>query len=290
MFYLGCHDCETSLINLEPYSVQDAKFAYMLTEDFNILSLVKSLHWLETEFRDDEIIHVLHFSIVAEAAEHGVLIKAVKFGFIKAPLRTPKAMEDTSDVEVCSDEKDVKLPYHSDDDALSIETGDSESTDADVSDKEIEPKPILPQEKAIEPDCAGAKRAPKVRKKFLWQDAYFYIPDVCPKGYRIHIHRAWTAEHPDGMGRKETSKYITFSKYGDDPLKYKRTMILLRAWAYWRANKDGWAALTDLRKRHFEEALSSLRRDIAALKPAHGILGNVSADDLLRTWASQVVP
>ena len=85
------------------------------------------------------------------------------------------------------------------------------------------------------------------------------------------------------------SKQITPSHYGWTRAEPTRGVILLRAWALWRARSRGWSELKRGRARHFEEHELLLERDIRALEAPCQMLGNPKANALLREWAPAVV-
>ena len=72
----------------------------------------------------------------------------------------------------------------------------------------------------------------------------------------------------------------------DDPW---RALILLKAWALWRARYSGWVAARECRVREADMQPKSL---IAQLRSAHGgvaampLLGNDKASRVLETWAT----
>ena len=66
-------------------------------------------------------------------------------------------------------------------------------------------------------------------------------------------------------------------------------MLLLRAWALWRAAQGGWASSQRGRARHFQEQEVLLERDIKSLRAPCGLLGDRKANTLLRSWVPQLV-
>ena len=95
-----------------------------------------------------------------------------------------------------------------------------------------------------------------------------------------------------GMGPVQRSRTLTPWHYGDafdDPW---RTLILLKAWALWRARWDGWATRRASRVR---EADKLSRGIIADLRRAHGgvakepLLGSGKAHRFLHRWVPHEV-
>ena len=90
-----------------------------------------------------------------------------------------------------------------------------------------------------------------------------------------------------GMGTSALSKTLTPWHYGDTMDDPWRTLILLKAWALWRARYHGWVAARECRVREADMQSKSL---IAQLRSAHGgvavmpLLGSDKASRLLETW------
>ena len=99
----------------------------------------------------------------------------------------------------------------------------------------------------------------------------------------------WRQPAPAGMGVTNVSKQLTPRHYAEEAGDPTRTLLLLRAWALWRAGQGGWASLQRGRARHFKEQEVLLERDIKALGASCKLLGPRNANSLLRGWAPEAV-
>jgi len=91
-----------------------------------------------------------------------------------------------------------------------------------------------------------------------------------------------------GLGHEAMSKTMTPKNYGDDWENPWRTLLMLRAWAIWRASRDGWTAERPGRAR---EQATQVARLTAALREAQGddpapLLGHAMA----HSWLQRCVP
>ena len=98
----------------------------------------------------------------------------------------------------------------------------------------------------------------------------------------------------NGMGSSGMSKTLTPRHYGDSLDDPWRSLLLLKAWAIWRARQQGWAQARECRLR---EVASQARRLACSLRTAHAerglplnpLLGNLPADALLRKWVPDII-
>jgi hypothetical protein len=85
----------------------------------------------------------------------------------------------------------------------------------------------------------------------VWANQYFYTSDQLPFDYvRVRMHPHWAK--PEHLGHHAMSRALVPRHVGDarhDPI---RTYMLLKAWALWRANLDGWARAPRSRELQFE--------------------------------------
>ena len=91
------------------------------------------------------------------------------------------------------------------------------------------------------------------------------------------------------MGKSHMSRQVTPRDYGEDRNNPARSFLLLRAWALWRARKDGWADARSCRTKHFNEQESLLERGVKALGAPCRLLDNSSANLALREIAPSLV-
>ncbi len=125
----------------------------------------------------------------------------------------------------------------------------------------------------------------------IWESLWFYATKV--EGYtdmKIWIRAPLRQPPPAGMGTRSMSRTLTPHRYGDTWSDPWRTLLLLRAWALWRAGWHGWIGGHPGRSREHAKERSAFEADLRA---AHGdgpgpLLGSPLADDLLRQWAPQV--
>ena len=83
------------------------------------------------------------------------------------------------------------------------------------------------------------------------------------------------------MGNLGTmTKQFTPAQFGESHEQPVRTLLLLRAWAYWRAHLGDWALTRDTRLRHFNDHLACLERDVKALGNSCKLLGDRKANTL----------
>ena len=85
------------------------------------------------------------------------------------------------------------------------------------------------------------------------------------------------------------SKQVAPRDYGEAREDPVRSLLLLRAWALWRARKDGWADARSCRTEHFNEKDSLLERGVKALGAPCRLLGNSNANLALREIAPSLV-
>ena len=85
------------------------------------------------------------------------------------------------------------------------------------------------------------------------------------------------------------TKRVTPRHFEETREEPTRSLLLLRAWALWRAAQGGWAYSQRGRARHFREEEVLLERDIRALNAPCRLLGDKKANALLRSWVPQLV-
>ena len=225
-----------------------------------------------------------------------------------APQPRRQRGEDDGDADSTSDEDIVKdaivggigteKVVDTDDEASAGSLGSSSSEDEVFLEKLILAKPLNPGDtgeaatgaSTSEAADTGAKKTRRQGFEPLWQDPYFTVwshPNV--DFVRAMMRDVWRAPAPGGMGTSNVTRQVTARHYGegtDDPV---RSVLLLRAWALWRAAQGGWAYSQRGRARHFREQEVLLERDIKALNAPCRLLGDTRANTLLRSWVPQLV-
>ena len=126
-----------------------------------------------------------------------------------------------------------------------------------------------------------------------WESAWFYITQT--PGWtdvKISMKMAFR-DDVNGMGSQRMSKTLTPRHYDDSLEDPWRSLLLLRAWAIWRARQQGWS---DRRECRVREVASQARRLVQSLRAdheSHGLpltplFANASAEALLRNWVPDV--
>lgn len=105
----------------------------------------------------------------------------------------------------------------------------------------------------------------------------------------IHMRRGWRQSPPDGMGGNSPTKQVLPRNLDETRQEPTRSLLVLRAWALWRARQGGWAQAQRGRARYFREQEDLIVREVQALGAPGQLLGNSKADALLRAWAPEVV-
>ena len=206
------------------------------------------------------------------------------------PRRRADSDADSSDGSADSvTEKVIEKVVDTDDEA-SAGSLDSSDEEDPLFDELIKPPKVPDAATGAQPDAAtGADKGDATKGKRLiggeplWCDPYFVVYNHPGADFiRLVVRQAWQRPMPDGMGLKSLTHRITPRHLGesvDDPV---RTLLVLRAWALWRASGVGFVQLQRGRARHFQDQLARLELDIVALGCPNQLLGNAKANSLLR--------
>ena len=185
------------------------------------------------------------------------------------------------------------------DDEVSAGSLDSSSSGDDpFIEKYIIAKPLMPAtggpatggaDAAATGADAAATGAKARRAGFepLWADPYFSVwghPNF--EFLRMMVRDQWRRPLPDGMGVESPSKQLTPRHYGESCADPVRSLLLMRAWALWRARQGGWAFAQRGRARHFREQEGLLEQDVKALDCR--LLGNPKANSLFKAWVPEM--
>ena len=104
-----------------------------------------------------------------------------------------------------------------------------------------------------------------------------------------YVHTHWLESAPTGMGRELMTKTVSPAHYDESLSDHPKSMILLRAWALWRAGRCGFSGATPERKTFFQDAAERLAKDARKLGPFDdGCLGHPKASAALLAWAPAV--
>ena len=126
----------------------------------------------------------------------------------------------------------------------------------------------------------------------VWESKWFYATQTA--GW-IDV-KMWMKNHLrnefEGMGREFMSKTLRPHHFADPLPAPQRTILLLRAWAVWRARWRGWARAESSRLREVECMEADLEKDIRLYSAAEGValaqplLGSDEAHKRLVLWSS----
>ena len=255
---------------------------------------VYELAHLQDLLKDDDVLSVWEYkckgAVVTDSmGRNSVCISAEKMREIKDPKPAPKTREDEDPDDVhCDLGSDAEKI---DDDKIIVDT-DSEgngedslaSSQSDDDDVEATFKTVAPAPAAVAAATgAGPCKKPRRGLTPVWNDEYFHVWDNQKEFLMIKMREKYRAEPPDGMGRWLMSKQVTPTEFGETRAEPVRSLIILRAWAIWRARQGGWAEAKDFRARHFNEQEDKLERDIRAMgATTGGVLGHKKATALLK--------
>ena len=243
-----------------------------------------------------------------EPATGGVAVTVSRTRIVRAPVERTRRQREQADDDDEAEHSDQAII----DDVIGAGPGPGKVVDTDdepsagslcssssSSDELIIAKPVKPASEAATGSddeatdaatCAQATQT-RVRRSGItpdWTDDYFVLWDHPGFSFiRMEIRKGWRRPFPVGMGTTRLSKSITPTLVGDQRSDPTRTVLLLRAWALWRARKDGWADHQRGRARHFKELADLLEKDIKSL--GYRLLGDQSADKLLNTWVPELV-
>ena len=219
-------------------------------------------------------------------------------------MRPRRRCEDEVDADSTSDADSVDAALgagkvvDTDDEKSAGSLGSSSSEGDPFIEQYIIPKPLKPAATgAAATGAAGsadaAKGATKTRRSGfepLWSDPYSSVwghPNV--DFAHLVMREVWRQPQPAGMGTTSVTKQLTPRHFGEGPDDPTRTVLLLRAWALWRAGQGGWASAQRGRSRHFTEQEALLERDVEALAAPCRLLGHKKANSLLAAWAPELV-
>ena len=87
------------------------------------------------------------------------------------------------------------------------------------------------------------------------------------------------------MGHSQMSKTLRPHVFGESRDNPARSLLLLKAWALWRARKNGWADARPGRRRHFQNMAAQLERELSAVGP-NGLGHKANAQ--FKAWAPDV--
>ena len=125
-------------------------------------------------------------------------------------------------------------------------------------------------------------------RNIIWQSDYFYIAEATPDATGLRIRMRPSVSESEGIGKDCQSKHMTPSHIGETMESCTVTLLLLRAWSFCRAHRDGWASARTCRKRQIDEDASRLLRDVQKVRIQHGgSLGHKKADAVWQSFVRE---
>ena len=169
---------------------------------------------------------------------------------------------------------------------------DSDTSSSDESATDLKAKvasvclKIAPTPAAIDEKPATGGPSQAFRRHGViprWHDDLLWVCDSTADFSHVRIRSQFRRTLEDsGMGKSHMSKQVTPRDYGEARNNPARPLLLLRAWALWRARKDGWADARSCRAKRFNEQEAFAERGVQALNAQCRMLGNTVANkDLL---------
>ena len=284
----------------------------LLDSTFGLVGSVYELAHLEDLLVDEEVLVTWEFQVKGAAAgATGVLMSVERCREIVAPATVPRQKpadgegsdgDDDDDDLPCvlgsdaeSSDGGVVVDTDAESDADSLATSlPSDDDDTVFAEKAKAIRTMAPAPAAISSiaNLGSAAAAPSQRRhglKPLWSDDYFWIWDSDSDFLKVRVRSRFTEPSPLGMGPWLMSKQVTPREFGETRDEPVRSLLLLRAWTLWRARQNGWAEDRSCRKRHFQEQEALLERDVKAFCAPCRLLGNATANAVLRELIPSLV-
>ena len=186
---------------------------------------------------------------------------------------------------VCTDDDS-----NDEDDAGSDTSSDDSVTDLkeQINRKFLKMTPAGPAALSEKPATCGGPSACTQRRGLppLWYDEYFTVADGAADFVQVRIRKQYNRPVlQGGMGMAAMSKLVNPCDFGETRDAPVRSLLLLRAWAVWRARQDGWADARSCRKHHVDEQEALIERAVRALGEPCRLLGNNKANLALEAVA-----
>jgi len=276
---------------------------FTLDTDFDITKSVAELGRLEAMLADDEVLKLFEFKVVnATVISRGVCLTVGAMRQITekvpVPRKTPEAADEGSDdngdiVKLGSDVEGDGKPVVDTDEESDVEStvGSETSSDASIAEEKakamkqflnIDPVPKPPAKLLATGDDKAYARSGLAA---LWSDEYFWIRDIV--GEILHVKVRGAVKQSLG-GTAHMSKQVTPRDLGEKRSQPVRSLLVLRAWALWRAHINGWGNARSCRQKHFAEHEARLERDVKSLKAPGGLLGDPVADAAFLEFAPAI--
>ena len=141
------------------------------------------------------------------------------------------------------------------------------------------------QSSDVDPNSASHRRP----RKPPWCDEYFYVHDSNKSFLTMFIRSCDSQPAPKGSGMGVMIKHATPSDFGESREHPVRSLLLLRAWAWWRANLGDWAKHRKCMRNYFAEHPAFLERDVTALGAPCRLLGNKTANAIFTELVPDLV-
>ena len=258
------------------------------------------------------VTQTFELSVEGAASAEGLCMTVKETLVLTVPVPPPPAAKaGEEDCEVAGYDDDELVVIGSDDESdggCKVVCSGSESGDEDESDnssdasvasvselKKTVTKAFLRMAAATAvPGSLGeerfAVRGSRDVKPPLWSDEYFWIADGATDYVHVRVRTAHSAPMlPQGLGMASISKRIHPTEFGETRDAPVRSVLVLRAWAVWRARQNGWADATSRHKVHIDEQEALIERDVRVLEEPCHLLGNVEANKALLECAPDMV-
>ena len=277
-----------------------------LPSNFDPTTNFHHLKVLADEFVGSEVTPY-EVTMICKADNGGIVVSVQDAKIIDKPARRQRTVnpETASDSEECDYDGEAATGAS---DASSVQEVDTEvsdgeaatgassassdsSSDSDTSSSDTSDASHASGVIKVGHHGSKAKAESKKRKGelVLWSDGLYFTISMEPvrKSVNVRIQNRWLST--DEMGRKSQSKSLTPAHFGESFDSPDVACILLRAWALWRANLDGWASQFKCREEHFAKVSRDIVNDAKKLNAdAQKLLTKKAVSKKLRTWAPAV--
>ena len=280
---------------------------FLLDKNFAIAHAVHELRHFESLLVDDEVLKTWELDVrgVAEAGTGVCMTIERKLEITKPapkPPRSEAADEEGSDEDDAlvvlgsdAESSDVKVVDTDDESAVDASDAESEASSGDsASDREANMAgnflKVAPAPAGISKMPATGGAAKRVYNPPLWEDAYFHVYASKHDYLEMRMRQQFKLPVAEGgMGAWSMSRRVTPQDFGETREDPVRSLLVLRAWALWRARQEGWADARACRARHFAEQETLLVRDVQKLGAHCRLLGHAKANAALREIAPDLV-
>ena len=277
---------------------------YRISKEFRIDTACVTLFEVSEAINADAVDEALELHLAGSARNGCVEFKIQHAWPVKTPLPARKAKEGEAEAASSCSETDVSSAKSvtSDGTAPSVDT-DMDSGIEDLNGDSLVEESDEPTGGSGDDDApgAGSQEAPgdggqtaRAPAHKLWDCQWFFMSK--PKSgtiVRMYMKAPLRQYRGDGMGDYYMSKTLRPNSFGEPDDSPVITMLVLRAWAIWRANYKGWASNRDGRMREVTALSVSLEKDIrehdGRAKIEKPVMQCKEAHRLLSQWVPEIV-